>query len=115
MMGQVDGMVWVGGDGATCVHYQSEATVEGGLACVACGALLLPADQAEQGLERAVGDLQVKYKLRGHFTASGLAVEGEWDDLETAMRCAEEVSRLGGYAALYEVTTEELDTGVRGS
>lgn len=113
MASTTDGMSWVGGDGAVCVHYGTEVTVEGGLACVSCGALLLPDDQIEQGLERAVAsDAQQKYKLRGHL--NGLAVEGEWDDLETAMHCADELSGLGGYAAIYKVTTEEIQDGLAG-
>lgn len=84
-----------------------EPTVEGGVGCANCGALLVPvADLKNFGSDERPAEAQVKYRLEGRVAGASLA--GEWDDLEAACRCAEEISRTGGFAAVFKVTTEKV-------
>jgi hypothetical protein len=85
---------WTGGD-PECSHEGREATVEGGLACWTCGALLVE---------------EVKYVLRG--TLGGVQVCGEWEDSKLAELAAVGIRAHGGRATVLKVTTEEVPTGV---
>jgi hypothetical protein len=94
---------WAGGEPG-CEHERLEATVEGGLACVDCGALLEQAESAKT-LETVV-----RYVVRGRLY--GMDISGEWDDLGPARFTAERMIAQGGRATLTRVTTEELPTNV---
>lgn len=94
---------WVGGD-PECSHEDREATVEGGLSCWSCGALLV-----EEEADAAV-EAQVKYVLRG--TLGGANVCGEWDDPKVAGLAADGIRAHGGRATVLKITTEEIPTTV---
>jgi hypothetical protein len=94
---------WAGGEPG-CEHERLEATVEGGLACADCGALL---EQAESA--KTLGT-QVRYVVRGRLY--GMDFSGEWDRLGPARFTAERMIAQGGRATLTRVTTEELPTNV---
>jgi hypothetical protein len=98
---------WTGGD-PECSHEDREATVEGGLACWTCGALLVEAE--EEGGESPGEAQQVKYVLRG--TLGGVRVCGEWEDSKLAELAATGIRAHGGRATVLKVTTEEVPTGV---
>lgn len=113
-----EGMVWVGGGSSGCEHRmdQREVTVEGGVGCANCGALLLPAEDVRDGLERAVAsERQVKYRLKGRLPgqiSGALSLVGEWDDPEAAIACARHINDLGGHSIVLKITAEEVETGV---
>jgi hypothetical protein len=93
---------WTGGEPA-CPHVRLEATVEGGLACVDCGAM-----SGEP--EAPVAEAQVRYVVRGRLNS--MDVHGEWESHTPARFAAESVIAQGGRATLLKVTTEELPTSV---
>lgn len=95
---------WIGGD-PECLHEHREATVEGSLGCVTCGALLLEAGGDEL-------PAQVTYVLRGRL--GGAQVCGEWHDPKLAGLAAMGIRAHGGRATILKVTTEEVLTGVGG-
>lgn len=102
------GMVWDGSSDPLCLHPLEvrDVTVEGYVGCARCGALLRPEDEV-QGIEPI--DAQVKYRLEGRLPMAiggHLVVQGEWDDLETAVHCSSHIQQLGGWAAVTKVTTE---------
>lgn len=104
------GMVWDGASDPDCEHPLDarDVTVEGYVGCARCGALLRPGDEV-QGNEPI--DAQVKYRLEGRLPmriGGHLVVEGEWDDLDTAIHCSSHIGQLGGHSVVTKVTVEAV-------